>query len=370
MARRGRSGTWGVAGSLLVASCLLLACGGSATTSSGSGANPPRDSAIAGSPAPPPTTSGAPGALPPLLARVRSAYTTLSGTPAPWWAAYEGGYFREQGIDVELAHITAGNNLLAAMNSGEVQITNSGGPTMILGHLQGLDTVVIGSTSNTLDVVVFVKPELQKLEDVRGKTIGVTRLKAGTDVAARLGFQRLGLVPDVDVFTRGTGGLPESLAALEAGATDGAALNVPVVVEARRRGYRVLFNTADLGIPWINSAIGANRRYVDEHPNVAEGYLRALVQGISRLKTDRAFAIQVIGKYSQTDDQELLGATVDYYQPIYLRDLYPDPAALQSVLDAEEHPGARTARPEDLTDYRFVDRLRQSGFLDQQPAGS
>src|SRR5262249_5286246 len=153
-----------------------------------------RDSAGAGSVALPPPTSGTAGAVPP-LARVRSAYTTLSGTPAPWWAAYEGGYFREQGIDVELAHITAGNNLLAAMNSGEVQITNSGGPTMILGHLQGLDTVVIGSTSNTLDVVVFVRPELQTLEEVRGKTIGVTRLKAGTDVAARLGFPRCGVVP-------------------------------------------------------------------------------------------------------------------------------------------------------------------------------
>jgi hypothetical protein len=35
------------------------------------------------------------------------------------------------------------------------------------------------------------------------------------------------------------------------------------------------------------------------------------------------------------------------------------------VLDAEEQPAARTARPADVTDYRFVDRLRTSGFLDQ-----
>jgi ABC-type nitrate/sulfonate/bicarbonate transport system substrate-binding protein len=139
------------------------------------------------------------------------------------------------------------------------------------------------------------------------------------------------------------------------------------VFEARKRGYRELFNSADLGIPWLNSAVGANRRYVSEHPDVAERYLRALVLGIRRLTTDKPFAMQVIGKYSQTDDQDLLSATVDYYQPIYLRDPYPEPAAVQSVLDAEEHPAARTARPVDLTDYRFAERLRQSGFLEQQP---
>ena len=67
-----------------------------------------------------------------------------------------------------------------------------------------------------------MRPEIQTVEDLRGKTIGVTRLKAITDVAARLAFQRLGLQPDVDVFTRGTGGQAESLAAMEAGALDGA----------------------------------------------------------------------------------------------------------------------------------------------------
>ncbi len=354
----GRRIRW--AGALLVGG-LLLACGTPP-------AAPVPPAAPAGPGAPEraaPTGAAAPSGTTPNLTHLRSAYTTTSGTPAPWWAAYEGGYFREQGLDVELVHIGAGNNLLAAMTAGEVQITNSGGPTMILGYLQGLDTVVIGSTSNTLDVVVFVRPDLQRPEDLRGKTIGVTRLKAGTDVAARLGFQRLGLVPDADVFTRGTGGLAESLAALDAGATDGAALNVPVVFEARQRGYRELFNSADLVIPWLNSAVGASRRYVDEHPDVAERYLRALVLGIRRLTTDKPFAMQVIGKYSQTDDQALLSQTVDYYQPIYLRDPYPDPAAVQSVLDAEELPAARTTRPEDVTDYRFADRLRQSGFLDQ-----
>ena len=48
-------------------------------------------------------------------------------------------------------------------------------------------------------------------------------------------------------------------------------------------------------------------------------------------------------------------------------DLYPDRAALQAVLDAEDNPAARTAKPEDVADFRFAERLRQSGFYNNLP---
>jgi len=95
--------------------------------------------------------------------------------------------------------------------------------------------------------------------------------------------------------------------------------------------------------------------------------MRALAQGVNRFKRDREFGVQVLGKYSQLESRELLDASVDYYQPLLEVDLYPDREAMQVVIDAEEHPGARTMRPDDVTDYRFAERLRTSGFLDQLP---
>ena len=64
-------------------------------------------------------------------------------------------------------------------------------------------------------------------------------------------------------------------------------------------------------------------------------------------------------------DRELLAATIDRSVPLYQADLYPDREAVQAVLDAEDQPAARTARPEDVIDYRYVDELRSSGFLEQ-----
>jgi NitT/TauT family transport system substrate-binding protein len=227
-----------------------------------------------------------------------------------------------------------------------------------------METMIVGASSAVLDSSVFVRPEIQTVEDLRGKTVGVTNLKAITDTAARLGLERSGLQPDVDVFTRRTGGLAESMAGLETGAIDGASMSVPMVFEARKRGYRELINVTALAIPFVNAAVGATRKTLAERPELVGPYLRALAQAASRIKTDREYAMQVVAKYTQVEDSETLGATVDFYRPLVRVDLYPEALAVQTILDVEEHPGARTARLEDVADVRFAEQIRASGFLD------
>ncbi|HLH23276.1 MAG TPA: hypothetical protein VK066_12190 [Chloroflexota bacterium] len=169
------------------------------------------------------------------------------------------------------------------------------------------------------------------------------------------------------MFTRGTGGIPESLAALESGTVDGASITGPAIFQARQRGYRELLPIQNLGIPLVTAGIGSPQRVIAQQPAMIDAALRALAQAVKRLRSDRAFGVQVIGQYSQSDDAELLSATVDYLRPQLQPDLYPDPAAVQGVLDLEENPAARTARPEDVADFGFAERLKASGFLDRLP---
>jgi NitT/TauT family transport system substrate-binding protein len=299
--------------------------------------------------------------------KARSAYTTISVSTAPWWVAADAGYFREQGLDTELLHVEPGVTLLAALQNNELDVTGGGGPSIVFGALQGLDMVLIGSVMNTLDSNVMVRPEIRTVDDLRGKTIGVSRLKAISDVGARLAFKQVGLQPDVDIFTRGTGGNAETLAAMEQGIVDGASFGIGMALEAQKRGYREMFNLGTMGIPFLQGAVSATRRVTNERPELAERSLRALAQAMSRLRTDRELAIDVVGKYTRSEDRELLGATIDYYRPLYPVDPYPEAAALQTVLDAEEHSAARTMRPADLTDYRFAEAVRASGFLEGLP---
>jgi ABC-type nitrate/sulfonate/bicarbonate transport system substrate-binding protein len=153
-------------------------------------------------------------------------------------------------------------------------------------------------------------------------------------------------------------------AALQTGTIDGAALNVPMVFEARRQGFRQILSLADMPIPFTTSAVGATKKTIAARPDILEPFLRALAQGVSRLKSDRDAAIDVLSKYNQSDDRELLGATVDHNRPLWITDPYPDPSGVQTILEVEEHPAVRGRQPEEFIDARFAERLRQSGFLD------
>lgn len=307
-------------------------------------------------------------AAPPPPLRIRAAYTTFSGSVAPWWAAAEGGYFREQGLAVELVLVEPGAALLAALRNGDLDVTYSGAPSIVLGYAQGLETIIVGATTNLLDNSLYVRPDaVPTVADLRGKTIGVTRLRAITDVTVRLIVQRLGFDPDTDLIVRGTGGYPQSLAGLEAGVLDGAALSPEAAFEARRRGYRELANAQQLGLLFMNGTVATLRRTATERPAVIERTLRALAQGIARLRTDREFGVRAWAAYSRNENTELLGQLIDFYRDVWITDLYPDPAALQTVIDVEENPLARTVRPEDVIDPRFALALRQSGFWGTLP---
>ena len=97
---------------------------------------------------------------------------------------------------------------------------------------------------------------------------------------------------------------------------------MPAVFEARKRGFNEVIDVTKMQIPFLSSAVGATRKTLAERPELGEPYLRALAQAGSRLKTDREYGIEIMGKYAQNDDRELLGQTVDYYAPIWL-ELFP-----------------------------------------------
>ncbi len=355
---RGSDSALGARYAVLAVTALLLAACSSGLAGTGRAPAPLPAAADPGSGA----ASGASGVVP---LSARAAFTAFSASNMPLWVALEAGYFREQGLEVEMTQIAGGPTLLAALRAGELDFASAGGPHIVLGNLQGLETVIVGASSNRMEGSILGRVGLQRVEELRGKTIAVTRLNSISDQAARVGLQRVGLQPDADVAFLASGGYPESLAALDAGVVDGASLDGPFLFEMRKRGYPEVLNVSEMKIPFALGVIGTSKRVIGERPELPERALRGLARAIRRLQTDRELGISILGRYSQMEDRELLAATIDRSVPLYQADLYPDREAVQAVLDAEDQPAARTARPEDVIDYRYVDELRSSGYLEQ-----
>ncbi len=123
---------------------------------------------------------------------IRLAYSAISGAMASLWVAQDYGYFRRQGLDVQLLYIGGGSVVTQALIGGDVQFVRLGANSVVQASLRGAGLKMIGNTINTLVFSLMARPEIQTAKDLKGKKIGVTRLGGSTDFAFGSGAQKVG----------------------------------------------------------------------------------------------------------------------------------------------------------------------------------
>jgi ABC-type nitrate/sulfonate/bicarbonate transport system substrate-binding protein len=119
----------------------------------------------------------------------------------------------------------------------------------------------------------------------------------------------------------------------------------------------------------LHNGIAASRRFVRDNPDMARRYVKAQVEAVHLMKTDRKTSVAVLGKYlRQTANKEILERSYELSSTDdkYSRKQYPSLPGIQTVLDAiaDENPKAKSARPEQFVDTRFIKELDDSGYID------
>jgi NitT/TauT family transport system substrate-binding protein len=297
-------------------------------------------------------------------APVRSAYSAISGAMAPLWTTQEGGYFRREGLDVELPYIGGGTLLIQAMLSGDVQYAYGPSVPVVNAALRGSDLVFIANTGDTLIFSVMTKPEIKDPAELKGTRIGVTRLGGSADLALEYALKRWGLQRGRDVAVAQTGGLPESLAALRAGVIQGAVLSPPNNLLAKKAGLRELVDIGQLGIIFPNTALSTTRAYIRSNRDSVLRFLRGLVEGQHRLRTDKEFSMKVVSKYTKTVDPEILSELYQIYGVRYAGQPVPYVRleGIDEILKGIDAKEARQSKAADFVDNSLLKEIEQSGI--------
>src|SRR5438445_5581274 len=281
------------------------------------------------------------------LQKLRVAYAAITAAFSIPWVAKEAGIFQRHGLDVELVYISSGSRAVQTLVGGGIDIAAIGGPAGVDAKLAGADTVYVAIPVNRVIVFTVAAPQIQRVEDLRGKMIGVTRIGTVTDFFTRLYLRQNALVPDRDVMIRQTGGLPETLAALKAGHVHGGSFGFPAVLQARAAGFHVLIDYNTLGFRYPLSGVVVNQSMIRARESAIRSFLMAHIEAVHRFRTDPAFTMNVIGKYTQTTDRTILEETQKVYASAFERVPYPDPEDLKLGLTqvSETNPRARGADP-------------------------
>src|ERR1041384_2475936 len=173
-----------------------------------------------------------PAALAQELKRIKIGYPAISYNQIHIWVAKDAGLLKKYGLDAEIIFFRGGQMATQALVAGDPPIVNIG--TVVQAGLQGHDVVLIACSENSYAYSVVGKPTtLSKLEQLKGKKLGVSGFGSASHNAALILLRRLNLEPNKDVAIVVAGRPAERLAAIDAGRID-ATLLTPSEIPDRK----------------------------------------------------------------------------------------------------------------------------------------
>ena len=299
-------------------------------------------------------------------AKIRINWTAISGTQTGIWVAYEEGILKRNGVDAELIHIASTSRAIQAMLAGEVAFSALDVQNTVEANAKGADLVLVAGITNRLTFSVMARPHVKTLADLKGKTIGITRVGSSTHTTAVIALGEAGLKPGEYTLLSLTE-VPNILMALTAGQIDAGILSPPTNTRARRAGFTEVKNLAVDGPEYASIALGSTRAYVRANEDVTRRVVRSYAEAVHLIKTNKAVALKALQKYTKVKEQDVLEDTYNQFTA-YLESVPRISArGLAKVLAEarEKDPKAKPIKPEDVYDTRFLGALEGEGLFRQ-----
>jgi NitT/TauT family transport system substrate-binding protein len=301
------------------------------------------------------------------LEKLRVAYTVIAPTQADVWVAKELGFYAKHGLDVELLLLVGAPLAVAALVGGETPIVHTGASAVITSNLQGSGAVIIAGAANRFPYVLFVTDQIKRVEDLKGKKFGVSRIGSADNAAAVTVLERYG-IKESDVTYVQAGNIPARLAAMQTNALQATLLQAPETLKAKEIGMRPLLDFTKLDVEWQQNGVAVTREYIKKRPDTVRRFMRAYVEAVHYNLTNPKGSQKVLQKYlSIKDDKSVEEAYNEIVVKLTRRVPYPTEAGIQLYLDQlkAKNPKAAQAKPSDFTDVSFLKELESSGFIDR-----
>jgi NitT/TauT family transport system substrate-binding protein len=299
--------------------------------------------------------------------KLRIAYTVIAPTQATVWTAKEMGFYAKHGLDVDLVLLVGAPIAVAALVSGETPIVHAGASAVVTSNLQGSGAVLVAGGANRFPYVLFVTEEIKRVEDLRGKKFGVSRMGSADNAAAITVLNRYG-IKETDVTYVQAGSIPSRLAAMQTNALQATLLQAPETLKAKEIGMRALLDFTKLDVEWQLNGVATTRDYIKKKPDTVRRFLRAYVEGSHYNLTNPKGAQRILQKYlAIKDEKSVEEAYNEIVAKLTRRIPYPTEPGIQLYLDQLKikNPKAAQAKPSDFTDISFLKELESSGFIDK-----
>ena len=279
--------------------------------------------------------------------------------------AKDRGLFAKYGLVAEVIYIPGGSTNVQVLVSGSLDLSQLSGAPGVAANLEGADLVYFLGLLDKLNYQLITRPEIKSVEQLKGKKFGVSRFGSSADFGMRAMLKRVGVDPAKEATILQIGDEPARIAAIKSGNIDGTVANAPFGIEAERLKLNVVADSVKMDIPFFNTGLLGSRRYLDKQEAKVMNFLRAYLEAIKVLKTEREYSIKALAQFTRVQNLKAVQEGYDYFIKQLEPVPYPSVAAMQAVVDqiAESNPKAKGIDAKNYVNDRYLKRLEEEGFV-------
>jgi len=248
-----------------------------------------------------------------------AAKTINVAYPSPSWntslpvsMAKEFGLFAAEGLEVRPVYVRGGPVVMAALLGGDADFAVIAGVTAVTSIQRGADIVIVGGHTAYIDQVLIGAKGVNKLNELKGKVVGVTGSGGVTEFATVEALARNGLVRDKDYTILYSGNSPARVNALENGLIQAAAFSAIEKVVMEQKGYPLLLETGKSIPEFPFMVIVTSRQKIKANPLEVSAFLRAVRNSMNLIQNHKEKVIAAALKKDPNANVAVLRKSLDY----------------------------------------------------------
>lgn len=289
--------------------------------------------------------------------KVRFSVSAASIAEVPFRIAHLKGFYREEGLDVEMILIRGAVGMQALLG-GSVDYISASGSTIAAG-VRGVPVklVFIASAKPQFDLVA--QPQIRSVQDLKGKLIGISSRGGAIDLLTQLIVQKNNLTPNKDVTSIVVGGQEDTVLALRAGRIAAALLTPPRPLMLQREGFTRIGYSGDYMPTYPSGGIGVTDEKIKTSPNDVLAFVKGSVRGLQFARQNRAETMRVLSDYFNIKDQALSEQFFELYLSRLPINGSADEAWMKGAIDFTQKSLGATGKEiqsSQVFDFSFVNR--------------
>ena len=275
------------------------------------------------------------------------------------WMAEDAGFYRAQGLKLEIVPMVGGRESGPELKAGNIQLMHIGMSSVVRANQNGGNLRTIGSLSNVIRQTMFTAPGIKTAADLKGGTVGISSTGSESDSVTTLALRRLGLTRQ-DVIVKEIG--VDRFAPVREGKVAATVLGEPTRSQAFAAGLNAIVDLYAEHIPWLYSGLTVDRSYLNGHRDVLTRFMKATIEGNYLAIANERRAKAVLAKELKLKDTKIIDLSYANFKAETPMNAEIDLKGAENIL-ATVAPASASHRLEDYIDTGISDGLKAEGFF-------